>query len=953
MSSSVFVGRQLQVDHLLSDAARTSAEGARTVLLCGDAGIGKSRLLEEYLEHTPLGNRALGACLELGAEGIAFAPFTALLRQLVREGGPAPAAGSELTRLLPGRGAAPTARSGTDDHDRARLFEAVLTFLEERADPAGLSLVVEDLHWADASTRDLLVFLSRNLGAAPVHLVVSVRSDDLHRTHPLRRALSELERLPRVTRLDLAPLTREAVAAQAAALSGSVPDPDALDLLLERSGGNPLFVESFLAAPEGGGVPDGPRELLMRRVEPLAATTRRVLGLASVAGDRVDHGLLAEVAEASGVGEDDLDEALREAVDARLLSATDTGYVFRHALLAEAVKGDLLPGQRVRAHRRYATVLEAGVPGLSRAESVAQLAHHAHAAHDHPRALVAAWETAGHASAASAHPEYLALLERVLELWEMVPDAADLLGLSHGDFLLTVCRAAQVAGALHRSVQHASEALSDLDPGTEPELVARLLVTRGLSYKELGRIEALDDLRAAAALVPADHPERAVVSATTATVLMMRGSDADAERAARVAIEEARACGDRASEADALVTLGALLDHTGSEEALEMLREGVRIARDRGYVQVEMRGLNNLGSNHGRRFEARESWACAQEALERGAELGLARSDRAGLVNGLVIALLNLGRLDEARERLGGVPAGENLAGGRRQTLIAQLAALEGDWETSERALEEFTRLLPRETATRVEYMPHYYTRVLLLLFGPGERWAEAARTIHEGERGIGMLSQVRFSASGLSTMAMVVWRLRRRAGAGDRETAEELAGKLRAVLEREDWPVAPAAMLTRHVSLGFMEEDPARALEHWDRALPLAERTLGLSRAECLFGAFWAAHETGDADRARDLLRLTESVLDAFDVHTVRRLVEEMRAALDRPGTTARPAGLTPREVEVLVEVARGSSNREVGEALFISGKTVSVHLSNAMGKLGATNRTAAVARARELGLL
>ncbi|MEU3016886.1 AAA family ATPase [Nocardiopsis sp. NPDC007018] len=850
MSPSALVGRRHQVDHLLSDAARARSEGARTVLLCGDAGIGKSRLLEEYLERTPLRHRALGACLELGAEGIAFAPFTALLRQLVREGGPLPAAGSELGRLLPGQVADPAGRAGSGDHDRARLFEAVLTFLEERAEPDGLSLVVEDLHWADASTRDLLVFLLRNLGSAPVHLVVSVRSDDLHRAHPLRRALPELERLPRVTRLDLAPLDREAVAAQAAALSGSVPDSDALELLLERSGGNPLFVESFLAAPDGG-VPDGPRELLMRRVEPLTAITRKVLGLASVAGDRVDHALLAEVAEASGVGEDDLDEALREAVDARVLGATDTGYVFRHALLAEAVKGDLLPGQRVRAHRRYATALEAGVPGPAGTEAVVQLAHHAYSAHDHPRALTAAWEAARYARVASAHPERLALLERVLELWELLPDPSGLIGRTHGELLLTVCGAAQVAGDHRRAVEHAGEALADLDPAAEPELVARLLVTRGLSYKELGRIEALDDLRAAAALVPDDHPERAVVSATTAAVLMLRGSDAGAERFARAAIDQARASGDRASEADALVTLGSLLHHTGSEEALELLREGVRIARERGYVQVEMRGLNNLGSNHSSRFEYEEWRASSEEALARSAELGLARSQGSWLVNGLVSALMNLGRLDEARERLHASAVGRDLAGARRQSVVAQLAALEGDWETSRRALEEFARLLPRETATWVEYMPPYYTRVLLLLFGPGEHWVEAARTVLEGEREIGMLSRVRFSAGGLSMMAMAVWRLRRRAGEGDREVAEELAAALRSALERDDWPTSPEGALNRHASLGFLEEDSERALEHWERALPLAERALGLNRGHCLFGAFWAAHDGGDSARA------------------------------------------------------------------------------------------------------
>ncbi|WP_017588812.1 helix-turn-helix transcriptional regulator [Nocardiopsis ganjiahuensis] len=950
--SSAFVGRRQQLDSLLSDAARAREGESRAVLLCGDAGMGKSRLLEEYLERTPMGHAALGSCLELGAEGIAFAPFTALLRQLVRAvGDGGGTTGGELARLVPGPG---SPAEGADDNGRARLFEAVLVFLEGCARSGGLSLVIEDLHWSDASTRDLLVFLLRNLDAVPVHLVVSVRSDDLHRTHPLRRALPELERLPRVNRIDLEPFSRQAVAEQAAALRGSALDPVALELLLERSGGNPLFVESFLAAPDGGSVPDGPRELLMRRVEPLAAGTRKVLGLASVAGDRVDHGLLAEVAEASGVGEDDLDGALREAVDAQVLRATETGYVFRHALLAEAVKEDLLPGQRVRAHRRYAQVLESGVPGLPRAEAVAQLAHHAYAAHDHPRALAAAWEAADQARAASAYPEHLELLERVLELWELVPDADERLGLPYGELLLAVCRAAQIAGSMRRAVEHATEALADLDPRAEPELAARLLVARGLAFKELGRLDALDDLRAAAELLPEGHPERAAVGATTGTVLMMQGRSDEAEQVTRSAIEEARACGDRASEADALITLGSLLDVTGSEEALNLLREGIGIARELGEDQVEMRGLNNLGGSHNGRFEYEEWLACAEEALARCVELGVFRSQGVMYVNGVASALTALGRFAEAKAKLNTNPTSDDLAGGRRQALIAQLAAVEGDWETSHRALAEFARLLPRDTTTTVEYMSDHYTRLLLLLHGPDGRPAEAARKILEWEGETGIISQTRYSASGLSTMALAVWRLRRRGGAGDRELADELAAELAAVLAREDWPVSPMGELTRHASRAFLEEDPERSLEHWDRALPLAERAQGLFRGECLYGAFWAAHGAGETGRARDLLGRAEALLAELDLHIVRQLVDEMRAALAEaaPVPAALPAGLTPREAEVLVEVAKGLSNREVGEALFISAKTVSVHVTNLMAKLGVNNRTAAVARARELGL-
>jgi tetratricopeptide (TPR) repeat protein len=722
----------------------------------GDAGIGKTRLIGEYLARTPLARTVAGGCLEMGTEGIAFAPFATVLRQLVRDAGE-PVAGGELARLGPALGPVPEAT----EESRARLFEAVLTFLEESALPGGLAVVLEDLHWADASTLDLLVFLLRNLGAIPVHLVVSVRSDDLHRTHPLRRLLPEIERLPGVGRLDVEALSREEVAEQATGL-GHRADPD---LLHERSGGNPLFVESLVAdpAPVESALPEGPRELLLRAVEPLSETTRTVLGLASVAGDRVDHALLTRVAAGSGIGDEDLDSALRPAIDARVLRTTGTGYAFRHALLAEAVQADLLPGERVRAHRRYADALEKGVPGQVPGEIAGQVAHHAYAAHDHPRALSAAWEAAGLARAASAYPEHLELLERLLELWELVPDAAERLGLTYGELLLEVCRAAQIGGSTRRAVEHATEALADVDAKADPELAARLLVSRGLAFKELGRVDALDDLRAAAELLPEGHPERAAVSATTASVLMLRGHDSGAQEASRRAIEEARACGDRASEADALITLGSLLDVTGSEEALDLLREGIRIARELGDVQVEMRGLNNLGSNHNSRFEFEEWLACAEEALDRCVELGVVRQQGVGLVNGVASALLALGRLAQAREKLYTTPAGEDLVGGRRQALIAQLASLEGDWAASRRALDEFTRLLPRDTTPTVEYLPHYYGRMLLLLYGPGERLAETARLVLEGEREVGLLSHIRFSFSGLTTAARTVWRLRRR----------------------------------------------------------------------------------------------------------------------------------------------------------------------------------------------
>ncbi|GAB3748759.1 ATP-binding protein [Nocardiopsis nanhaiensis] len=948
--SPALVGRKPHLSHLLSDAAQAREGESRSVLIRGDAGIGKTRLIAEYLERTPLARSAVGGCLEMGTEGVAFAPFASVLRQLVREGGVGDAAGGELARLVPGLGAAPAAT----EESRARLFEAVLTFLEERSRPGGLVVVVEDLHWSDASTRDLLVFLLRNLDTAPVHLVVSVRSDDLHRTHPLRRLLPELERLPRVSRLDLAPFSRGEVAQQAAALGHSSTDPD---LLLERSGGNPLFVESFLSEPDPStALPDGPRELLLRAVDPLPGPVRKVLGLASVAGDRVEHVLLAEVADLSGISEDDLDEALRAAVDARVLRATDTGYVFRHALLAEAVKAELLPGQRVRAHRCYTEVLGAGVPGLSRAETVAQLSRHAYAAHDHPRALTAAWEAADHAAASAAHPEHLELLERVLELWELVPDAADRLDVSHDELLLEVCRAAQVAGSLRRAVDHATEALAELDPSTEPELAARLLVARAWAYKDLGRNGALDDLRAAAALLPEGHPERAAVSATTASVLMLLGRSSESGEAARAAVEEARRGGNRASEADALITLGSLGDVFATDASLEMLGEGVRIARELGEIQVELRGLNNIGVHYRYRLRVEDALSSSLEILDRCAELGVLRSQGVGYSTGAAGLLHSLGRLDEAWRMLDRFPLSEDRDEARRQALLADFLVVAGEWEAARRAIDTFVQLMPRATSTPMEYMSLYLAEMRLLMYGPGERLEEAARLVLEGEADIGLLSQTKFSFTGISISAELVWRLRHRGTVEDASLAEELAVRLPPVLGDDDWPVAPIGRMVWNTSWGFLEPDPAKALVHWKEALSLAERADRTGLVRNLYGAFWAARAAGEHAYARELLDRAETVLAGFDVHRVRQFVGEMRDALGGAPAPAEPSvlpsGLTAREAEVLAEVAKGLSNREVGETLFISAKTVSVHVTNLMGKLGVTNRTAAVAKARELGL-
>ncbi|WP_026116682.1 helix-turn-helix transcriptional regulator [Nocardiopsis valliformis] len=982
-TSALFVGRHTQLSLLAADARRTGSEGARAVLVCGGAGVGKSRLLDEHLRRLPGTPAAVGGCLELGAEGIPFAPFTALLRELVRSGGHTTDPTGDLGRLLPELGGA----AGAADQGRARLFESVLTYLEERAGPDGLTLVIEDLHWADASTRDLLVFLLRNLGPAPIHLLISVRTDDLHRAHPLRRLLPEIERLPRVRRLDLEPLSRDEVGAQAMALRGSELDPADLDLLYERSGGNPLFVESFLAVdhdPAGAPLPDGPRDLLLAAVEPLPEPTRRVLGLVATAGTRVRHTLLTDVARRAGITEDALDSALRPAIDAQILRTTEDGYVFRHALLAEAVQSDLMPGERVRAHRRYAEALQKGVDRIPEGERSIQLAHHAHSSHDQPLALAAAWQAAEHAAAVDAYPEHLALIERVLELWDQVPDAAERVGLPRDQVLVRASVVSLVAGSLRRAVSYATDGLAELgitgvhDPGTDPpvhaERISRLRHARARALKEMGRDGALEDLADASILLPHDHPDSPAIGATLAATFMMRGHHDQAATVARRVLNSARELGDRRSEADALITLAGLTDSTESEEGLELFGEGIALARETGNVAAEIRGMSNLSGFLKNLNRLEESAQVSLEGLRRCRELGLTRTQSGAFAYGLAVTRFSQGRFAESEELLSGIRDG-GVTSARALTLRMHLDLYRWRPDAVRAAVEEFRRVLPERVSSPVEHLPvHMVLQQLALYEG---RRIDAGRMVRD------LLAKA-VANGALATMvhglyrSTLAWHTSIAALLAEEpgEEARELVEQIRQLLAELPTTSGHAdATPARMAADAWLSPDPRDALARFEAALAeVGPAGHVIVQAEYGLAAAHAALRAGDRHRAvkhvdgvHRLAVRHGMVLFERQTRVLRARHglpdEEERVALTAgdtpashptaPASTALPMGLTRRELEVLTEVAKGLSNREIGQTLFISAKTVSVHVTNLMGKLGVNNRTAAAAKARELGLL
>jgi predicted ATPase len=319
------------------------------------------------------------------------------------------------------------------------VLEELLNLVAEVARERPVVLVVEDLQWADASSRELFAYLARNLAGA-VLLIGTVRTD-LARTHPNRQVLTELGRRIEVTRIDLGPLAREEVAQLLIALDGRPPEPgrdDRVHRVHRRSGGNPLFVE---ALGNGDEEPAGDlRALLLDRVADLSAPARQGLTALAVAGATVPDELLGELTAVPGT---DWHPVITELVERELVIADVTGYRIRHDLIREAVYDAALPSVRRHVHAQYAAAL--GREHTDMTASVASAQHWA-AAGQWAKALPAAWHAAALAGRQKAYDEQLYLLELVLAHWSEVDDATAVLDVAHADVLAAAAGVAVAAG---------------------------------------------------------------------------------------------------------------------------------------------------------------------------------------------------------------------------------------------------------------------------------------------------------------------------------------------------------------------------------------------------------------------------------------------------------------------------------------------------------------------------
>ena len=952
-----FIGR----DHELSaiESALTSArEGSPVVLLLtGEAGIGKTTIVREGAARGEVALH-LGRCVQMGGDAIPLAPLADLLRQVDRGSVGVLAQRAELAPLARWMESDQSDRSDTG----AALFSAVLDLVTHLSETNAVAIGFEDLHWADAVTLDLFEFLARNLVDEAVVLVGSYRSDEAA-SSPQRSRLAGLPRLPNATRVHLEGMGPLDVHACVEHLLGGSAPSQLVDEIVARGQGNPFFTEELVAAHVAGeAIPVVLSDLISADVAGLDDLARVVLGALAVVGRETRHDLLQAV-----VGLDDaaLEPAIRTAMNAHLVDVDrqSGAYRFRHALIGEVVYTDLLPPQRTRLHQRVADALQGQTTDmLSRPDRAGELAFHLDRAGEHDaafQALLAAADAAEEVAPAVA----LAQLERAFELWsEVGPSAAANEDRSH-----RLWQAAELAaGAIgnDRSVVLARAAF-EFGPPPEGEARGHERLARylwGAGQLEESRVE----LDQAVALLPSTGGiESAPVYAGLGQAELMAGHYELAEQWCVQALE----------------VLGTPQVDISS---------WVMARRVQGVVH------SCLGDPEGGVVVCREAWRSAPTALGRAlatlyycvALLDAGRNEECVTVAFDAVAQARLSGLDTSYGGYSDALAAEGLIrqgrGNEAAALLARHAEHAGNLPVGVLRVARAEALL----AARRDDPDRARALLAIASAQPVDGWHQALLdlTVAEVRLAVGDWADAALAATAGAARIdapVVLWSARFAMIAVEAQVEQALdaraaqqpidvsdvSNRLRALLDDvraavEDRSTRPALDIAANLaqaqaSLTRLSTSDADA---WAAA---AERWSDLGDVWWMAWAKLreadAAATTGAVDRAATSLREAHQI--ATQIGAGRLLAEvdsvsrRTRLSVEPPervilsNTSIDQLGLTAREAEVLLLLAAGRTNRQIGTELFISGKTASVHVSNILRKLGVTSRIDAAAVAQRLG--
>lgn len=961
--SPLLVGREGDLEQLRDAYTDAVAGSTRAVLVGGEAGIGKTRLIGEFLAGLPDETIVLrGQSVDFDRDAPPYAPILSALRSLAQivgqdalldASGPG---GDALALLLPelSRTQAATApvRGGAD-----RLYDPVAEVFENVSAVRPVVLVIEDLHWVDPQSLGLLRFLIRVLETARLLLVLTFRSDELGHDSALRALLPELDRNRRVSRLELARLDRRQVRDMATAIAGQPLSEDELTQVHARTEGVPFFVEELVCCSGVGNldaVPETLRGILLARYDQLAEPTRRMLRLIAAGGVRVEHELLMAVCDESPEA---IDIAAGEAIAAAILVVDGTAYAFRHALVRDAIHDQLLPGERVRFHTRYAQALEAD--GAAGGADATAISYHWMAAHNVREAFVASIAAYEQARASFAFATAASMGERAIELWDQVPDAAELAGRTKVDLLGDTSYVLRNAGESERAIRLIDEAIALCDPA-DRSAYALLLRNKASYLANIGLPGSIELLREALLVLDGEPPSvlRANVLGELAARLMLVARFDEAIEMADGAFAEATAVDNppRMSVASNIRGFSRLASGDIEEGLADLARAkeyaaGNDSARLRYWVN-QSDALHLIG-----RYE--EAVRTAEEGAERARQRGVERTSGAVLLSNVIGPLYALGetaRADEMLDRALELDAPIGFSAPLRRLKI-QAALWAGDREQAERLLRGWQGSLRQQGRLDAQA-----ARGLALVSG---ELAFVRGEVREAWDAVSLILDPEYRPFPAYDLPLIAFAARVLAAArttgpaltgpdGAPRTHEDLEAAVRAALDTARmWPTAPAHAALVDAELGGPRgtgTDPAL----WAAAVEATRDGVAPARL-APYAAFRQAEalaNAGDRAGARAAAQAARESAAAIGGGLIVDRVRELERRVGATGGEHRDAAgdaasldalLTERERQVLDLVARGLTNGQIAEQLFISTKTASVHVSNILRKTGATSRTEA----------
>ncbi len=925
--------------------------------MSGDAGIGKTTIVSESAARAGV-SLYLGRSTHIGGDTIPLAPLADLLRQVRRTkpelltDADAPAALQQWT--------APSALRQRNDAPHGGLFVAVLELITRLATEETVVVGFEDLHWADTVTWDLFEYLARNLIDERAVLVGTYRANEVAVHSGQRGRLAELSRLPAAHRIHLEGLSRDEIEQRVASLLGTAAPSALVDQVASRGRGNPFFTSELVAAHlSGEAIPIVLSDLISAEIADLDERSRLVLAAVATIGREASHELLAAVV---GLPPLDVERAVRTVIDARMLVVDNEAYRFRHPLLGEVVYADLLPPQRARLHRSFAATLQQ-LPAdvLRRADRAGELAFHLDRAGDTDGAF-SALLAAADAAETIAPGAAFGHLERAFELWDSVGEHAATVDRGH-----RLWQAADIATSTVGNERAVQLARAAFDIGPPPLGAAWGHERLGRYLWATGRLSesAAEFARAVALLSDEEGTAAAAVFSGLGQAELMAGNYATAEGwCAKVFERVPDATVDPPAWGMAQRVVGIVRSNQGEPaRGVELCRASVAAA-----VSAQGRALATvyLCVAFGDAGEHQAALNTALDAVAEGQLTGLDRGFGCYFDSLAAEALVRLGRWTEVAGVLARQPLADTLPVGllRLARATALLAARRGEADVA----------LAQLAAAEALPIDGWHQTVLDATIADVHlalgNWSEAADAAERGWATAATASALwaaRFAMFGV--VAEVEGTLDRRARRepvdidATRDHLQARVDAARALAERVPggaqrdtaahlaYAVAGLTRLTVS-DAGAWADAVARWSELGD---PWATATALVREAE-------AAAAVGAADRAAVALRRAHAIASDLDARPLLTEIDAVsartRISLEAPTRvmvdegSAERLGLTPREAEVLALVAAGRTNRQIGEELYVSDKTASVHVSNILRKLGVNSRVDAAAVAQRLGI-